>query len=73
MCNRRTLELFIKDYPRDYPEPETVCRLIRKKFKVVEVPVVMKERESGQSSINMSKSVYYMVKVTLAILIERLR
>lgn len=73
MCNRRTIELFVKDYPRDYPEPETVCRLLRKKYKVVEVPVVMKERAGGESSINMLKSVYYMVKVTLAILIERLR
>ena len=47
MCSRRTIELFVKDYPRDYPEPETVCRLLRKKYKVVEVPVIMKERESG--------------------------
>lgn len=73
MCNRRTIELFVKDYPRDYPEPETVCRLLRKKYRVVEVPVIMKERESGESSISMTKAVYYMVKVTLAVLIERLR
>jgi glycosyltransferase involved in cell wall biosynthesis len=50
MSNRRTIELFVKDYPRDYPEPETVCRLLRKHYKVVEVPVVMKERETGTSS-----------------------
>jgi hypothetical protein len=73
MSNRRTIELFVKDYPRDYPEPETVCRLLRKHYKVVEVPVVMKERETGTSSISMRKSVYYMIKVTMAILIERLR
>lgn len=73
MCSRRTIELFVKDYPRDYPEPETACRLLRKKYKVVEVPVVMKERAGGESSISMFKSVYYMIKVTLAILIERLR
>ena len=73
MCNRRTIELFVKDYPRDYPEPETACRLLRKHYKIVEVPVVMHERETGESSISMRKSVYYMVKVTLAILIERLR
>ncbi len=73
MCNRRTIELFVKDYPRDYPEPETVCRLLRKHYKVVEVPVIMRERETGESSISMRKSIYYMVKVTLAILIERLR
>lgn len=73
MCSRRTIELFVKDYPRDYPEPETVCRLLRKKYRVVEVPVMMKERENGASSISMGRSVYYMVKVTLAVLIERLR
>ncbi len=73
MCNRKIQELFVKDYPRDYPEPETVCRLLRKKCKVVEVPVVMRERLGGVSSISWSRSVYYMVKVTLAIFIERLR
>ena len=73
MSNRRTIELFVKDYPRDYPEPETVCRLLRKHYKVLEVPVMMRERENGVSSISMKKSVYYMVKVTLATLIERIR
>ena len=73
MSNRRTIELFVKDYPRDYPEPETGCRLLRKHYKVLEVPVMMRERENGVSSISMKKSVYYMVKVTLAILIERIR
>lgn len=73
MCNRKVQELFVKDYPRDYPEPEVVCRLLRKKCRVIEVPVVMKERSGGVSSISWTRSVYYMVKVTLAILIERLR
>lgn len=73
MCNRKVMELFIKDYPRDYPEPETVCRLLRKKCKVIEIPVEMKERSAGVSSISFNRSVYYMIKVTLAILIERLR
>ena len=73
MCNRRTIELFVKDYPRDYPEPETVCRLLRKKYTIVEVPVIMRERENGESSISLQKSIYYMIKVTLAVLIERLR
>ena len=42
-------------------------------MKVEEIPVVMKERTGGVSSISMKKSVYYMIKVTLAILIERIR
>lgn len=73
MCNRKVIGLFEKSYPRDYPEPETVCRLLRKKCKVVEVPVVMRERHSGVSSISTKAAVYYMIKVSLAIFIERLR
>lgn len=74
MCNRRVMELFVKDYPRDYPEPETTARLLRHKYVVKEVPVVMRERQAGVSSISsLSKSAYYMIKVSLAILIERLR
>ena len=72
MCSRRVMEEFSMDYPQDYPEPETVARLLRKKYKVREIPVVMRERSAGTSSINPAKSVYYMIKVSLAILVERL-
>ena len=72
MCSRRVMEEFSMDYPQDYPEPETVARLLRKKYKVQEIPVVMRERSAGTSSINPAKSVYYMIKVSLAILVERL-
>ena len=72
MCSRRVMEEFSADYPQDYPEPETVARLLRKKYKVQEIPVVMRERSAGTSSINPAKSVYYMIKVSLAILVERL-
>ena len=66
--------IFIKDYPKDYPEPETVARLLRHKCKVKEIPVIMRERQAGVSSISsLRKSAYYMCKVSLAILIERLR
>ena len=67
------MELFIKDYPKDYPEPESVVAILRKKKKVTELPVIMREREEGTSSIAGPKSAYYMIKVTLAILIERIR
>lgn len=73
MVGRNTMALFALDYPRDYPEPESVVAVLRRKMKVAEIPVIMKEREGGVSSISMGKSVYYMVKVTLAILIERIR
>ena len=74
MCNRKVMEFFIKDYPKDYPEPETVARLLRHKCKVKEIPVIMRERQAGVPSISsLRKSAYYMCKVSLAILIERLR
>ncbi len=73
MCNRKVMKLFADEYPRDYPEPETISRLLRHKYKIEEMPVIMRERASGVSSISMKKSVYYMFKVTIAIVIERLR
>jgi len=73
MIGANVLKIFAEDYPKDYPEPESVVAILRKGMKVEEIPVVMHEREGGVSSISMKKSVYYMVKVTLAILIERIR
>lgn len=64
----RVIEIFAKDYPTDYPEPETICLLARNKFKILETGVVMKERESGASSITFIKSIYYMIKVSIACL-----
>jgi hypothetical protein len=54
----------------DYPEPEAVVMLGKKKFRIREVPVIMKERTGGTSSITAVKSFYYMVKVLLAIFID---
>ena len=73
MVGKNVISLFAFDYPRDYPEPESVVAVIRRNMRVEEIPVVMKEREGGVSSISMKKSVYYMIKVTLAILIEWIR
>ena len=73
MAGRRVIELFAQDYPKDYPEPETAVKILRRGMNVEEIPVVMRERQGGVSSISMTKSIYYMIKVTLAILIERLR
>lgn len=73
LCNRKVITLFASDYPRDYPEPESIVALLKRNMKVIETPVIMKARQGGESSINASKSVYYMIKVSLAILIENLR
>lgn len=73
MVNRDVMQIYAKNYPKDYPEPESVTAILRMGKKVTEMPVIMKKREEGTSSIGGLKSVYYMVKVTLAILMERLR
>lgn len=73
MIGKNVLEIFAVDYPKDYPEPESVVAILRKKMKVREIPVVMNERQGGVSSISLKKSVYYMIKVTLAMIIERIR
>lgn len=73
LVNKEIIKIYANDYPRDYPEPESVVTILGKGKKVAEIPVIMRERSEGVSSISMKKSIYYMVKVTLAILMERLR
>lgn len=73
MVNRGVMKMFAEEYPKDYPEPESVVAILRQRKKVEEIPVIMRERSGGISSISVRKSVYYMIKVTLAILIERIR
>lgn len=71
---RNALEFLAKNYPDDYPEPEVILTLLKKGFRFKEVPVVMRERQGGKSSLSgIFKPVNYMVKVTLALLIDFLR
>lgn len=70
--NRMFIDIYAKDYPTDYPEPEAIVTAIMHRGRVLEVPVKMKAREGGTSSITLRKSVYYMIKVSLAILVCRL-
>jgi glycosyltransferase involved in cell wall biosynthesis len=72
-CNRKVIERFSIRYPHDYPEPESIAYLLRNKFRITEVPVVMNERIGGKSSITLFKSVYYIIKVSLAIFIDNMR
>lgn len=69
--NRKGIKLFSNDYAQDYPEPEAIITSSLNGLRIKEVPVIMNERMGGVSSINGLKSVYYMIKVTLAILVTR--
>ena len=67
--NKEIIEIFAKEYPQEYPEPVTNLSLAKKKYRIKEVPVKMKEREHGTSSISPLKSIYYMFNVTLLFII----
>lgn len=71
--NKEIIYDFNLSYPPEYPEPITTAEIIKKKFKVKEIPVVMKEREGGVSSIRAWKNIYYMLNVCLALVIIKIR
>lgn len=73
MANRSVMEIYANCYPKDYPEPESAVAALNAGKKIEEYPVKMREREEGISSISPARAVYYMIKVTLAILVEALR
>jgi glycosyltransferase involved in cell wall biosynthesis len=71
--NRRGIALFAEDYPSDYPEVEATLLVLKHKLRLVEVHVRMREREHGTSSITFVRSMYYMLKVTLALFVAMFR
>jgi glycosyltransferase involved in cell wall biosynthesis len=73
MCDRHAIDLFARDYPHDYPEVEAVLMVHAHRLTSAEVPVRMRARTTGVSSINASRSLFYMIKVLLAIFVGLLR
>lgn len=71
--NKDVIEKFAKKYPIEYPEPESTSEMLRQGYKVKEVSVSMNERQGGVTSINFVKSIAYMIKVPLAIILRRLK
>jgi glycosyltransferase involved in cell wall biosynthesis len=69
LYNRRGIRLFAGDYPHDYPEVEAVLMVHFNRLRMREVPVRMLQRGGGVSSIRSGKSIYYMIKVLLAVFI----
>ncbi len=66
-ADKRVIEIFSKEYPYEYPEPVTNLSISHMKIK--EIPVQMKKREHGKSSITPLKSMYYMINVILYFII----
>jgi glycosyltransferase involved in cell wall biosynthesis len=71
--DRPGIELFAAEYPHDYPEVEATLVALRSGLRLAQVQVDMRERETGSSSITFVRSAYYLVKVTLALLVASLR
>ena len=71
--NKKTIEFFSKNYPIEYPEPVSEVTLLKNKYKIKEVPVVMKERKAGKSSIHAWKNIYYMVNVFISMFVESIK
>ena len=69
--NKNLIDIYANDYAQDYPEPEALATAILFHQRIKEVPVIMNERIGGQSSIHSFKSIYYMLKVSLAIIFKR--
>ena len=68
-ANRKAILLLVETYPHDYPEVEALITLYRHGMKFVEIPVEMNYRREGKSSISAKAGIYYMMKVTLAVLV----
>ncbi|MCI6640911.1 MAG: glycosyltransferase family 2 protein [Pygmaiobacter massiliensis] len=71
-CNRELTAFYARHYAQDFPEPEAIVSAVCGGWRVGEVPVVMEERMGGTSSIRSFKSAYYMIKVTLSLVVWRL-
>ena len=71
--NRKAIKAFARYYPQDFPEPESIVVAKKCGMKIVEVPVEMRKRRAGQSSIRYFYTLYYMIKVTFAILLGMLK
>lgn len=73
VVNKKIIHYFSNYYPTDYPEVDILIKLYRKGLKIMEVPVEMQERKTGRSSITPLRSIYYMIKVTISLLIGTLK
>ncbi len=73
MVNRAAMAYFAHQYPADYPEPESLALLSRQGYRFAEVPAKFRERRAGKSSIRRWGTIFYMVKVCIALFVDRCR
>jgi glycosyltransferase involved in cell wall biosynthesis len=73
ILNKKAIEIACRYYPDEYPEPESLLIFKRKGLRITEVPITMRKRQWGKSSIAPIHSIYYMAKVSLALLYSSMR
>ncbi len=73
LFDKKAIELVSRNYPDEYPEPESLVIFAKAGFSIVETPVIMKSRQSGKSSIRYFSQLYYMIKVTIAMFFSYIR
>lgn len=70
--NRHMIAQYAASYAQDYPEPEAILEAALQGARIAEVPVQMRERQAGTSSIDLFRSGYYMFKVSIALVLDRI-
>jgi glycosyltransferase involved in cell wall biosynthesis len=71
--NRRGIELFAREYPHDFPEVESNVLAARHGLRIVEVPVRMRERAAGRSSVTTIRGTYFVIRILLSLFISVFR
>jgi glycosyltransferase involved in cell wall biosynthesis len=72
-ASRRVIRAYAHWYPEDYPEPEVILLLHRAGYKVAEIPVLMRQRRAGRSSISVLQGLFYVAKVSVCLLLDLMR
>ncbi len=73
LFDKKAIAVAAQVYPDDYPEPESLILFSKLGMNIAEVPVLMQQRQGGASSIGSVSGVYYMIKVTMAIIYSFIR
>ena len=73
LFDKRAIAIAAENYPDEYPEPESLVAFAKAGLQIEEIPVAMKSRQGGQSSIRTFSSLYYMIKVSLAMFFAYIR
>ena len=71
--NKRAVRFLVNNYPTEFPEPESIVYLLQNNFRIKEIPVTMKRRMYGRSSVTFWRALYYMVSISIAIILASLR